>query len=115
MSKSLSEQPKVVNNVDIVRHGEQLLIPETMTMEDAVELLERRIAYDAQEVAFSENFEVFPWDGANALDAVLTARYGWAPATATPSFFGPQPQFDVDPPHHQHAVLDLDLARRLAH
>lgn len=91
MGKSLSEQPKVVNNVDIVRHGEQLLIPETMTMEDAVELLERRIAYDAQEVAFSENFEVFPWDGANALDAVLTARYGWAPATATPSFFGPQP------------------------
>ena len=91
MSKSLSEQPKIVNNVDIVRHGEQLLIPETMTMEDAVELLERRIAYDAQEVAFSENFEVFPWDGANALDAVLTERYGWAPATATPSMFGPQP------------------------
>lgn len=91
MSKSLSQQPKIVNNVDIVRHGEQLLIPETMTMEDAVELLERRIAYDAQEVAFSENFEVFPWDGANALDAVLTARYGWAPATATPSMFGPQP------------------------
>ena len=83
MSKSLSEQPKIVNNVVIVRHGEQLLIPETMTMEDAVELLERRIAYDAQEVAFSENFEVFPWDGANALDAVLTERYGWAPATAT--------------------------------
>lgn len=91
MSKPLSQQPKIVNNVDIVRHGEQLLIPETMTMEDAVELLERRIAYDAQEVAFSENFEVFPWDGANALDAVLTARYGWAPATATPSMFGPQP------------------------
>lgn len=91
MSKSLSEQPKIVNNVVIVRHGEQLLIPETMTMEDAVELLERRIAYDAQEVAFSENFEVFPWDGANALDAVLTERYGWAPATATPSMFGPQP------------------------
>lgn len=91
MSKSLSEQPKIVNNVDIVRHGEQLLIPETMSMEDAVELLERRIAYDAQEVAFSENFEVFPWDGANALDAVLTERYGWAPATATPSMFGPQP------------------------
>ncbi len=91
MSKSLSQQPKIVNNVDIVRHGEQLLIPVTMTMEDAVELLERRIAYDAQEVAFSENFEVFPWDGANALDAVLTERYGWAPATATPSMFGPQP------------------------
>lgn len=91
MSKTLSQQTSVVNNVDIVRHGEQLILPSTLAMEDAIELLERRIAYDAQEVAFSENFEVFPWDGANALDKVLTNRYGWAPATATPSMFGPQP------------------------
>ena len=91
MGKTLEQQAKVVNNVVIVKHGEKLILPETLSMEDAVELLERRIAYDAQEVAFSQNFEVFPWDGANALDRVLTNRYGWAPATATPSMFGPQP------------------------
>lgn len=91
MSKTLSQQASVVNNVTITKHGEQLILPETLSMEDAIEVLERRIAYDAQEVAFSQNFDVFPWDGANALDQVLTNRYGWAPATATPSMFGPQP------------------------
>jgi transitional endoplasmic reticulum ATPase len=91
MGKTLDQQVKTVNNVDIVKHGEKLILPQTLSMEDAIELLERRIAYDAQEVAFSQNFEVFPWDGANALDKVLTNRYGWAPATATPSMFGPQP------------------------
>jgi len=90
-TKTLSEQKSVVNNVDIVRHGEQLTLPATLSMEDAIVLLERRIAYDAQEVAFSQNFDVFPWDGANALDRILTNRYGWAPATATPSMFGAQP------------------------
>lgn len=91
MGKSLSEQTSVVNNVEIVKHGEKLILPETLGLDEAIELLERRRDYDAQEVAFSQSFEVFPWDGANALDRVLTARYGWAPATATPSFFGPQP------------------------
>jgi transitional endoplasmic reticulum ATPase len=91
MGNTLDQQVKTVNNVDIVKHGEKLILPQTLSMEDAIELLERRIAYDAQEVAFSQNFEVFPWDGANALDKVLTNRYGWAPATATPSMFGPQP------------------------
>lgn len=91
MGKTLGQQTAVVNNVEIVKHGEQLIIPSTLSMEDAVDLIERRIAYEAQEVQFSQNFEVFPWDGANALDKVLTARYGWAPATATPSMFGPQP------------------------
>jgi transitional endoplasmic reticulum ATPase len=91
MGKTLDQQVKTVNNVDIVKHGEKLILPQTLSMENAIELLERRIAYDAQEVAFSQNFEVFPWDGANALDKVLTNRYGWAPATATPSMFGPQP------------------------
>lgn len=91
MGKTLEQQTSIVNNVEIVKHGEKLILPESLSMEDALELIERRIAYDAQEVAFSQNFEVFPWDGANALDKVLTNRYGWAPATATPSFFGPQP------------------------
>lgn len=91
MSKSLSQQNSVVNNVEIVKHGEQLMIPSTLSLESAVELIEQRIAYEAQEVAFNESFPVFPWDGANALDKVLTNRYGWAPATATPGMFGSQP------------------------
>jgi transitional endoplasmic reticulum ATPase len=91
MSQTLGQQTSVVHNVEIVKHGEQLILPTGLGLEDAVELLERRIKYEAQEVAFSESFNVFPWDGANALDKVLTSRYGWAPATATPGMFGSQP------------------------
>lgn len=91
MSQTLGQQTSKVHNVEIVKHGEKLILPSALAMEDAVDLLQKRIAYDAQEVAFSESFNVFPWDGAQALDTVLTERYGWAPATATPGMFGSTP------------------------
>jgi hypothetical protein len=43
---------------------------------------------DKKDMNITDAFDVFPWDGAIILDDVLTARYGWVPATATPHFFG---------------------------
>lgn len=91
MANTLSEVTRTVDVADIKYHGEQLTIPVGMNVDGAIDLLKRRKAYEAETTAFSEKFNVLPFDGANALNEVLRQKYGWAQATATPSFFGPQP------------------------
>lgn len=76
---------------DIIHHGEKLILPDGMSVAAAIDLLKRREKYLGEVVVFSETFDVFPWDGAHAFDLVLTARFGWSPAEATPGFFGDNP------------------------
>ena len=91
MSKNLSEQTRVVDVASIVRHGEQLTLPEGMTLEGAIDLLQRRQEYEEEDTVVSEKFDVLPYDGANALNEVLRQKYGWAQAIPTPGFFGDRP------------------------
>ena len=91
MAKTLSEVSKEVHVAQIVHHGEQLILPENMGMDDAIDLIKRRKSYLEEEVEMYETFNVFPWDGAYSLNAVLTRKFGWSPAEATPSFFGSNP------------------------
>jgi transitional endoplasmic reticulum ATPase len=80
-----------VHVAEIVNHGTKLILPEDMSVDQGIDLLKRRKKYLEEIVEFREVFDVFPWDGANALDLTLTKIYGWSPAEATPSFFGPEP------------------------
>lgn len=91
MSKSLDEVEKKIHVAEVVHHGEKLTLPEGMAVSDAIELLERRRAYLEEEVEIQRTFNVFPWDGANALANALTTRFGWAAAEGTPGFFGKRP------------------------
>src|SRR3546814_4328946 len=88
MSKTLKEQPDAIAVAEIVRHGEQLTLPEGMTLKQAKKLIERRMAYEEEPTAFDEAYDYFPFDGANALNDVLVEKFGWEPATSTPSFWG---------------------------
>jgi transitional endoplasmic reticulum ATPase len=88
---TLDEHEKVVHVAEIVQHGEKVIIPEGMSLDDTIDLLERRKEFLEEEVILRKTFNVFPWDGGNALDEVLTRKYGWAPAKATPGFFGKNP------------------------
>lgn len=89
--KSLSEVGPVSHVAEVVYHGDKLLLPVGMSIEAAMDLLKRRQQYLQEKVVLSDTFDVFPWDGAHALDCVLTKLFGWSPATATPGFFGPNP------------------------
>lgn len=91
MSKTLNETVKQIAVTEIVRTGERLTLPEQMTIDMAIDLLVRRKDFEEEATAFSEAYDVFPLDGAHALDVVLVQKFGWAPATATPGFFGPKP------------------------
>ena len=91
MSKTLSEQEKKINVATIVRHGEKLTLPEGMSLTDGIELLQRRQQYEQETTSINETYDFFPLDGAHAFNEVLTRKFGWAPATATPGFFGDTP------------------------
>lgn len=90
MGKTLKKAVTVAV-ADIVRHGEKLILPEKMKIPEAIDLLERRLKFEQEEVAVQETFLAFPLDGAFAMDKILTKKFGWTPAEATFSFFGKNP------------------------
>ena len=89
--KTLSEAGAVAHVAAIQHHGEKLTIPEGMSIPDAIDLLKRREKYLQEETSMAETFDVFPFDGANAVNEVLCARFGFAAGERIPSFFGSQP------------------------
>lgn len=91
MSKDLTEAQKPVHVAEIVYHGDKITIPQGMSVSDAIDLLERQRDYLEEEVEISRTFQVFPWDGANALAECLREKFGWAAAEGTPGFFGKKP------------------------
>lgn len=91
MGKTLQKEATEIAVTQIVRHGEQLILPEGMTLPQAVDLIERRMTYEKEVTVFNESYNVLPYDGAHALAEVLIAKFGWAPATSTPGWFGDTP------------------------
>lgn len=91
MAKNLNDAGEKAHVAEIVYHGEKMILPEGLAITDAIDLLKRRQDFLEKEVQLMETFDVFPWDGANAIDEVLTKKFGWSAATATPGFFGPRP------------------------
>lgn len=96
-SKTLANENKdKVHVAEVERHGEKLTLPANMQISDAIELLKRRQDFEEEEVVVRRTFNVFPWDGANALAKALENRFGWAAAEATPGFFGNNPPQMMD-------------------
>lgn len=91
MSKDLTDAQKPVHVAEVVYHGDKLLIPQGMSTQEAIDLLERQRDYLEEEVEISRVYDAFPWDGANALAVALKSKFGWAAAEGTPSFFGKRP------------------------
>lgn len=91
MSKNLTEAQNEVQVAEIRYHDDALMIPNGMSPQQAIDLLERQRDYLEEEVEISRVYEAFPWDGANALKVCLQKTFGWAAAEGTPGFFGKRP------------------------
>jgi transitional endoplasmic reticulum ATPase len=89
--RTLASEDETVHVAEVKHHKGQLLIPEGMSVDSAIELLARRRDYLEEVVAVRRTFNVFPWDGANALAIALQDQFGWAAAEGTPGFFGKRP------------------------
>jgi len=76
-----------VLQAEIIRGG-KFQIPDGVTLDDAIDCLQRMKRYDEEVVTFQETINCFPWDGAHALGHVLKARFGWASAEPVESWFG---------------------------
>lgn len=100
MAKTLDQAGKEVSVAQVVQYGEQITIPEKMTIPKAIEVLKARYEYLQTELVMQEEFDVFPWEGGLALMKALQRKYGWAQAIPVPGFFGPQPpqmiSIDID-------------------
>lgn len=89
--ESVDAAAKKVAVADIVHFGDKITLPVGMGIPAAIDVLLRREQYLEEEMDMIEVFDVFPWDGAVALNRCLQAKYGWASAEPTPGFFGPKP------------------------
>lgn len=78
MSKDVGSAVKV-QDVEVVRHGDKLTIPQNLDIQDAIRLLQERAAYEEKVATIVDVIDVFPWDGAIALGRVLKSVFGWVP------------------------------------
>lgn len=87
----MAEAKKQVVDVQVVRMGEKLIIPERLSLVDAALAIKRQMEYEEEMVAIQETVDAFPWDGALAMQKAMAEKYGWATAEPTPGWFGPNP------------------------
>lgn len=75
----------------VVVHGDKLILPQHMGPEAAIRVLMDHLEYNEKKIALSEEYDVFPWDGAVALETVMIEKFGHASATTrtVEGLFGP--------------------------
>jgi transitional endoplasmic reticulum ATPase len=87
---------KQIKIVEIINQGDKLLLPEDMSLEEAVQSLQRQIKANEEMILAAANFDYHPYDTANAIMRVLEAEYGYIQQEKTPGIFGPTPPVMVD-------------------
>lgn len=85
-----NEKKRKVHVVDIVRHGDKMILPETLTYKAAIDVLHMKMVEEEEVIQISEDVDAFVWDGALAMVKAMEEMYGFAIAKAkkTQSFFG---------------------------
>lgn len=80
-----------IDVVEVRQHGEALVIPESLSTEGAIQVLQRKLLYDEENVALHIRFDAFLLDGAQALQKALAKKFGWVGMQAVPpDFFNPE-------------------------
>lgn len=87
----MQTQTVAAESVAVVRQGSQIIIPDGMSFDTAIQWLLRRKAEDERKVAIHEEIHGYPLDAAHALAKALSQKYGWVDLVPTPGFFGSTP------------------------
>lgn len=86
------EKQGIRDVINVVRHGDKIVIPEGLSLERVDKVIHARLEYENQ--IFTPVAEIdapFVYEAAFALNQVLTEKFGWANGIPTPGFFGPKP------------------------
>jgi transitional endoplasmic reticulum ATPase len=105
--KDLSKAGPKAHVADIIHHGEKLVLPEKMSISDAIDLLYRRAEYLETAVNISERFDVFPLDGAYGLSQVIIEMFGWQEGKPIRTMFGEQKPQVLTVPSGPHTKVDV--------
>ncbi|HXV26998.1 MAG TPA: ATP-binding protein [Candidatus Paceibacterota bacterium] len=86
----MARRTKTVHIAEVVRHGERLIVPETMSYGDAIDMIERQLVAEEEERDTYETIPVSPYDGALALRKAIEQKFGYAEnGKQTMGLFGP--------------------------
>ena len=89
--KAINDEKNKVHIAGVERHGEKIILPTDMKIEDAITSLQRQQQHENEKVAISYDFPYFVWDGAYALGKVMEERYGFVFGKTEYDFFGEHP------------------------
>jgi transitional endoplasmic reticulum ATPase len=107
MGKDLSQAGPKTHVAEVVHHGDKLMIPEGVTIKEAIDILYRRAEYLETTVDISEKFDVFPLDGAYGLSQVIIEKYGWQEGKPIVGMFGSQKPQVLRIPSGVHTKVDV--------
>jgi len=78
-------------DVKVTRQGDEIILPENMSLDEAMVWLDRKKQEEENVVAVHEVVDAYPLDGALALAKALAQRFGWTNLVPTPGFWGDSP------------------------
>lgn len=88
--RPLEKITDTIHRAEIVHHDGKIMIPNGMEIKDVIRMLKEREEWLNQEMEVNRTYDVFPWDGALALQRVFIERFGWVPGKVIPgSLFSP--------------------------
>jgi hypothetical protein len=90
------EQPKIVDRVNVVQHGTDLVIPESLPLRRAAEVLIKKADYDEQVVEPRIVIDGFIPEVAWACHEVLNRKFGIAMAVTVQTMFGDKPPMSMN-------------------
>lgn len=96
---------------DLERSGSKLVLPEKMTIDAGIEMLQRIKKYEDETTEIVKKFNGFPWDAAISFSRAMEKQFGWVSAEATPGFFGPQPPELISVPTSLSTSVMVPLGR----
>ncbi len=92
------EEPKVTmtcKDVEVIRNGNQIILPSGMSHDEGIEWLKRKREEDDREVAIHYDFACSPLDGAVAFHRALTEIHGWSDMVTVPGSMMTAPRSPV--------------------
>lgn len=88
-------QARTLVSAKVVKAGSTIMIPNSMTYEQAIDVLKRQIESDEKIVVFDRTIPVFPWEGARALRKAMEQKFGVFLTQDKMTMFGPVPPKEV--------------------
>lgn len=97
--------------IDVVRTGEQISVPENVSLGAAIEALVRKQDEEEQYVNVEEVFDMNPLEGALAFHDAVTQMFNWVSMTSIPGLFGDQKPRYVNVPISATKTVQIPVGR----